>query len=969
VAAAKNENGIARIVLSGLALLLLVGVVGSFVMGVRARNGAIENAVTQARTITDNSLTLVFRPEDTSIPASDLRAENLTDQIRTVVVDPSDFDTITLWSSEAQILYATEEGRIGNRLEGERDRIREALRGKPQTVVQDGQLSVMLPLQFDSGVGQPVAVELTRSDVQVVAASAPWRTNMLFSGVALLVVVALLIWTLRTQAPAEPHPVMVRAEQRAAQAPIAHAPKPIAMASPGMREEAEARRHLEERAAAAEDRLALLQDQYRKTLEELQESERRARNAAGRPDPRLEERALQAENRARQLEEQARDAQERARTFEERSHELEERARLFERQGEALQAEHEELARRLAEQAVAGGAGDPDDRTRQVEQELIGLRAELEGSQTQLAIARRELETLKPQAERARELQGELDSIQFEALRARETSGSAQAELSSKSQEMDDLRAEVRALRAEEQRAAMLEDELRAAKAELGSLQASHRAELIEREAELEEKVRTAREEFQTDLTRMEAQHREEMAAREFALSQRISGAEDAAQQRLDSAERELQERTRRFADAEDEIAKARAEAEHTSGELAVARAELETTVAQLLAESERARELNDRVVHVEQVARDATARAERASIDLEAATQDNADLNRRLQEIEARRQLEIAGAEGRADLDDILRVTQERLAGQTEKLIAAEERAHELERQVRTQAERLEEIEAELRQQQMAQAMREIRGEGHEQQEAAGETAHAEPIEDRRATTPFMQELSLDAKKSLTRILGITQVLKHKKDAKEQAQLVRQLTAHTRRLDHIVSDLSDAERLVRGTVELTVRRTDLEPLIRRVIEESGVDADHEVRVIADRLVVAVDQLRTEQIVAGLVRASGDRTPPKKTITIRLEVAEGGAIISVEDPESSSDASLSPVVKRFAEVQGGWASVEGREEGGSSFKVFLPDGAGLGERPGPGRDVKVVVDAPGETFLHDSSELVDELHRISSADD
>jgi hypothetical protein len=814
-----------------------------------------------------------------------------------------------------------------------------------------------------------VAVELIRSDVQVATASAPWRTNMLFSGVALIVVVALLIWTLRAKAPAEAHlhPVMVRAEQRAAQPAPAAAPRPISVARPGMREEAEARRAAEDRAAAAEDRLAVLQDQYRKTLEELQESERRARNAAGRPDPGLEERALQAENRARQLEEQARDAQERARLLEERATELEERAQLFERRGEALQAEHAQLARRLAERSEAGTERDIDARARQVEQELIGLRAELEGSQTQLAIARRELESLKPQAGRARELQGELDAIHLEALQARETSGSAQAELSTKARELDDLRAEVRALRAEEARAAMLEDELRAAKAELGSLQASHRAELIEREAELEEKVRATREEFQTDLTRLEAQHREEMEARELALAQRISGAEDEVQQRLDSAERELEERTRRFATAEDEIAKARAEADHSSSELTVARAELETTVAQLLAETERARELGERVAHVEQIARDASARAERATNELEAAAQDNVDLNRRLQEIEARRQLEIADAEGRADLDDILRVTQERLAGQTEKLIAAEERAHELERQARVSTDRLEEVEAELRQQQMAQAMREIRGEGHESQQ--GSASDETPAEDRRATTPFMQELSLDAKKSLTRILGITQILKHKKDAKEQAQLVRQLTAHTRRLDHIVSDLSDAERLVRGTVELTVRRTDLEPLIRRVVEESGVDADHEVRVVADRLVVAVDQLRTEQIVAGLIRASGDRTPPKKTITVRLEVAEGGAIIAVEDPEPSSDASLSPVVKRFAEVQGGWASVEGSESGGSSFKVFLPDGAGLGERPGPGRDVKVVVDAPVGSFVHDGTELVEELHRISTAED
>jgi signal transduction histidine kinase len=357
-------------------------------------------------------------------------------------------------------------------------------------------------------------------------------------------------------------------------------------------------------------------------------------------------------------------------------------------------------------------------------------------------------------------------------------------------------------------------------------------------------------------------------------------------------------------------------------------------------------------------------------------------DLNRRLQELESRRQLELADAEGRADLDEILRVTQERLAGQTEKLIAAEERVHALEREMRAASSKLEETQSELRQQQMAAAMRHIRGEDGEPEGAgtppvAAPDTDTAPLEDRRATSPFMQELSTDARKSLTRILGITQVLKHKRDGKDQAQLVRQLTAHTRRLEHIVSDLADADRLVHGDVELNVRRTDLEPLVRRVVEESGIDADHEVRIETERVVVAVDQLRTEQILSGLLRASGDRTPPKKTIMVRLAASEGGATIAVEDPEPSSDASLSPVVQRFAEVQGGWATVESRENGGSSFKVFLPGDAGAGDPNGDARSAEpaaadalhIVVEGVESSASADGSALVQELHRLSTAED
>ncbi|MGZ8629499.1 MAG: hypothetical protein ACXWZF_00825 [Actinomycetota bacterium] len=984
--------GIARIVLLGLAVLLLTGVIGSFVMGIRDRNAAVQRAVMQAQAITDSSLTLVFRPEDTDAIASDTRADILSEQIRTVIVDPSNFDSVTLWSAEADILYASDEGRIGNRLDGERDPIRAALRGVPQTEIGGGLLSIMLPLRFESGVGEPAVAELTTSDDPIAAAGAPWRTNAVFIGFALMVVVALLLWVLRNPASASTGPRLVKRLTAPVHPAVPSGARPISVPQPGIKEESDARRKAEDRARAAEDRLSMLQDQYRKALDELQTAQNRLREASTRPDPGVEERALQAEHRASMLEQHVRGADERAKALEERSRELEDRARLFERQAQTAQAELDELTRRLSERPDPA-EGDVDTRLELATQEAIGLRAELEGAQTQLSLLRREMETLRPQADRARELQAELDTINTEAMRAHESSVSSKAELSTKSKELEDLRAEVRALRAEERRAAMLADELRSTKAELESLSASHRADLIEREADLEQKVRSAREEFQSELARVEARHAEEMAAKELAVAQRIAGAEDTVQQRIDEVERELTERTRRFGGAEDEIAMAQAEATRLAGELTVARAELETTVAQLTTESEGLREATERLEVLERQAQDAAARNGRLASDLEAASQDNVDLNRRLQEIEARRQLELADADGRADIDEILRVTQERLAGQTEKLIAAEERAHSLEREVAATGLRLEEAEAEMRQQQMAQAMRQIRGEVDDAPAGGGDRADAnavphgdaDPIEDRRSTSPFMKELSVDARKSLTRILGITQILKHKKDGKEQAQLVRQLAAHTRRLDHVVADLADADRLVHGTMDLTVRRTDLEPLVKRVVEESGVDADHELRVETERIVVAVDQLRTEQIIAGLLRSSGDRTPPKKSITVRLSPDEGGALIAVEDPEPSSDASLSPVVQRFAEAQGGWARVESREGGGSSFRVFLPDGAGVGqpstreEAPGeaPAGDdaLHIVVDgmdgssSPDGSSSADGSVLVDELHRLSTAED
>jgi signal transduction histidine kinase len=224
-----------------------------------------------------------------------------------------------------------------------------------------------------------------------------------------------------------------------------------------------------------------------------------------------------------------------------------------------------------------------------------------------------------------------------------------------------------------------------------------------------------------------------------------------------------------------------------------------------------------------------------------------------------------------------------------------------------------------------MSEALREMREHPGTEGEAEAPAREVASVEDRRATSPFMKELSLDAKKSLTRIMGITQIMKHKRDGKEHQQLMKQLTASARRLDATVADLVDAERLVQGTIELQPRRTDLQALVQRVVEESGMPSEREVEVVAQPVTIRIDPQRTEQILAGMLRVSGDRTSSSKTITVRLQPAQGGALLSVEDPEPSSDASMSPVVRRLAEIQGGWAKVESRDGGGSIFRVLLAD--------------------------------------------
>jgi chromosome segregation ATPase len=933
-----TENGLARRVHIALIGLLVVGVVGSFWMSLRARSTALDRAIDQAQVIVDSSLTLVFRPDDLEDEASSERIRELTRSIDDVVLDPSDFDTVTLFAASGEILFSTDDGNIGQRLAGERTRIRSAFRGEPQATLMGDRLSVLVGLRFPSGVGNTAAVELTRPAEDVAGAPGPWRTNTFFLGGALALVLLAAGASARRRADAADQAASNRMRVPVIPARQPAAPtRKIEAPQPGMKEEAEARRRAETRAQEAEQRVTLLQDQYRATLEELHATQRMLRDQAEGPSREFEERAVKAEAAARSLEQ-----------------------RLHSVTSERDRIAGELLARR---DAVAGPGRE---RLEQAEVEAMGLRAELEGAQTQLSMTIQELASLQRQAERASELQEELDAAHLDSLHARDAVEAMQAELTSARTELDDVRSELRALRNEEQRAAELTDELRTTKAELVSVRASHQAELVEREAELEEQVRSVREEFQAQIEEAEARHAAQRADMETEFAAQVAaaarGAEEAsarvaaagadleaarsesesravdlesaraeleaAHDRIEVLQRGLSERQADFDVADEEVRRATEDREALATELTELRRVLRETEAALAEERTRRAALEGSGARAQDEARHATERADRLAEELEAATLANTEMNRRLQEIEARRALEVAEDEGRAHLDQLLTATQERLAGQTEKLIAAEERLRAMERQTAIDGERVEDLEATLRQHQMADQMRELQPPKHEQP-----ADDAAVQEDRRASTPFIKEMSLDAQKAISRMMGVAQLLKHKHDAKEQAQLVKQLTANGRRLENTIRDLSDIDSLVTGAIAVDLRNTELEPLIRRVVEESGIEAEHDVRLEMEPVTVPVDRVRTEQILHSLLRSAADRTPTGKTITVRLIRDKGGAVFVVEDAESSSETSLSPMVRRLAEVQGGWAKVKPREGGGSAFLVSLPAGGGRTAAP------------------------------------
>jgi PAS domain S-box-containing protein len=215
-----------------------------------------------------------------------------------------------------------------------------------------------------------------------------------------------------------------------------------------------------------------------------------------------------------------------------------------------------------------------------------------------------------------------------------------------------------------------------------------------------------------------------------------------------------------------------------------------------------------------------------------------------------------------------------------------------------------------------------------------------------------FLHAVSHELRTPLATVLGFALTLE-RQDAnlspEDTQDIVRRLASNARKLDQLLSDLLDVDRLARGIVEPRRHPTDIGALVRRVVEGSDILGERPIRVDADLVVVAVDGPKVERIVENLLANAARHTPPGTTVRVRVRGQDGGVLIAVEDegpgiPEALRESIFEPfrqgpdrsahtpgvgvglsLVIKFAELHGGRAWVEEREGGGASFRVFLPE--------------------------------------------
>ncbi len=195
-----------------------------------------------------------------------------------------------------------------------------------------------------------------------------------------------------------------------------------------------------------------------------------------------------------------------------------------------------------------------------------------------------------------------------------------------------------------------------------------------------------------------------------------------------------------------------------------------------------------------------------------------------------------------------------------------------------------------------------------------------------------FLQAVSHDLRTPLAAILGLAITLERGDvhlDEADARDLARRIAGNARRLDRLVTNLLDMDRLARGIVSPKLDETDVGGLVGRVAEESELVPPGRLVIELEPVVQAVDVAKVERIIENLLANAVRHTPSTSTIWVRVEADAAGVLIAVEDdgpgvPEDLREAVFEPfrqgpdapqhspgvgvgltLVRRFAELQGG----------------------------------------------------------------
>jgi PAS domain S-box-containing protein len=215
-----------------------------------------------------------------------------------------------------------------------------------------------------------------------------------------------------------------------------------------------------------------------------------------------------------------------------------------------------------------------------------------------------------------------------------------------------------------------------------------------------------------------------------------------------------------------------------------------------------------------------------------------------------------------------------------------------------------------------------------------------------------FLSAVSHELRTPLAAVVGIALTLRRARSTlteEDAADLLDRLASSADKLQRLLSDLLDLDRLNRGIVTPKLRSTDLTALVGRIAEQWRQDSGRRLELAVEPVVARVDPGKVERIVENLLANADRHTTPDTPVWVRVARQGQGVLLAVEDAGSGVPGELRTalfepfrqgpeaprhapgvgigltLVARFAELHGGRAWVEDRPGGGSSFRVLLPD--------------------------------------------
>jgi PAS domain S-box-containing protein len=213
-----------------------------------------------------------------------------------------------------------------------------------------------------------------------------------------------------------------------------------------------------------------------------------------------------------------------------------------------------------------------------------------------------------------------------------------------------------------------------------------------------------------------------------------------------------------------------------------------------------------------------------------------------------------------------------------------------------------------------------------------------------------ILSAVSHELRTPLTSILGFAITLREMGDELSEttrAEILAHLDEQAAKLNRLLSDLLDIDRLRHGLVAPSFRPTDIGRLAEAVVADHAANG-HPIDVRAAAIVADVDAAKIERILENLVANAVKHTPFGTAIRVRVESVDAGVLLAVDDrgpgvPKEDRDAIFGvfnrgaratasapgagiglSLVAQLVALHDGRVWVEDNPGGGASFCVLLP---------------------------------------------